>query len=245
VNDLGLAQLSEIFAHSNAFKCKLAGTTARSCCAAAAWSGRRKPEDQQNQRAEADVRVREYPPRGIIEDQPMCPVADEIARVARLPRPPAKPALERRKGAHEAEQIVDANQPHRYEMDRAKAKVPDPIPFERNAYQDRREPENHEAHKGRVRDYHNVGKNSSGHCDLPVFRGKVVSGLGEGPYFIRLDWVCQQFLIKFGCEPVPGTFTVRVRREGDALLETLKDLGGIAILPANVRWHRGFEFVSP
>src|SRR5437660_150705 len=98
----------------------------------------------------------------------MCPVADEIAGVARLPRHRAKPVLERRKRAHETEQSIHTNQADRYEMGHAKANAPDPIPFERNAYQDRREPEDHEAHKSRVRDNHKVGENPPDHSNLPT-----------------------------------------------------------------------------
>jgi riboflavin kinase len=55
-----------------------------------------------------------------------------------------------------------------------------------------------------------------------VFRGKVASGRGEGQYFTQLSWVCKQFSIKFGFEPVAGTFNLKLSPEDEALLETLK-----------------------
>ena len=64
-----------------------------------------------------------------------------------------------------------------------------------------------------------------------IFRGVVVSGLGEGQYFTQLDWVRQQFLAKFGFEPIAGTFNIKVDPESETLLATLRNFPGIAILP--------------
>lgn len=67
-----------------------------------------------------------------------------------------------------------------------------------------------------------------------VFRGKVVSGRGEGQYFTQLDWVRQQFSTKFGFEPVAGTFNVQLAAEDERLLDALKSLSGVSITPANL-----------
>jgi riboflavin kinase len=65
-----------------------------------------------------------------------------------------------------------------------------------------------------------------------VFRGKVVSGRGEGQYFTQLRWVAEQFSIKLGFEPVAGTFNLRLAGEADEmLLDSLKNLPGVTITP--------------
>lgn len=66
-----------------------------------------------------------------------------------------------------------------------------------------------------------------------VFKGKVVSGVGEGQYFTTLDWVRQQFLDKFGFEPVPGTFNVKLGTGEVPQLETLNRHDGVKIVPPN------------
>jgi len=64
-----------------------------------------------------------------------------------------------------------------------------------------------------------------------VFRGKVVSGRGEGQYFTQLSWVAEQFSIKLGFAPVAGTFNLQVAGEDQALLDALKRLRGVTISP--------------
>ncbi len=67
-----------------------------------------------------------------------------------------------------------------------------------------------------------------------VLKGRVITGVGEGQYFTTLDWVRQQFLDKFGFEPVPGTFNVKVAAEGVPELETLNgSYPGVEIVPPN------------
>lgn len=62
-----------------------------------------------------------------------------------------------------------------------------------------------------------------------VFRGKVAAGRGQGQYFTQLNWVCKQFSIKFGFEPVAGTFNVKLSPEDGARLESLNGLAGVRI----------------
>ena len=73
-------------------------------------------------------------------------------------------------------------------------------------------------------------------ADELVFTGTVVSGRGEGRYFTRLDWVREQFIVRFGFEPLAGTFNVRVDVRCDADLERLSKLSGIAILPPSAEY---------
>ena len=63
--------------------------------------------------------------------------------------------------------------------------------------------------------------------------GAACSGLGEGASFTQLDWVRQEFLVKLGFEPYPGTFNLLMR--GAAWEEARSMLAresGIAIAPA-------------
>ena len=46
--------------------------------------------------------------------------------------------------------------------------------------------------------------------DTVALRGTVVSGLGEGAYFMGLDWVRQAVRQLVGFEPYPGTLNVRL-----------------------------------
>jgi riboflavin kinase len=43
------------------------------------------------------------------------------------------------------------------------------------------------------------------------FKGKVVTGLGEGQYYISLDGYNRQFIEKLGFEPYPGTLNLQLR----------------------------------
>lgn len=42
------------------------------------------------------------------------------------------------------------------------------------------------------------------------FQGNVVSGMGEGAYYMSLDRYRRQFKVKLGYEPYPGTLNVRI-----------------------------------
>ena len=46
-----------------------------------------------------------------------------------------------------------------------------------------------------------------------VFEGTVFSGLGEGAYYMNQAGYRQQFALKLGFEPYPGTLNLRVRKE--------------------------------
>ena len=46
-----------------------------------------------------------------------------------------------------------------------------------------------------------------------VFEGTVFSGLGEGAYYVSQEGYKQQFVLKLGFQPYPGTLNLRVRKE--------------------------------
>jgi riboflavin kinase len=56
-------------------------------------------------------------------------------------------------------------------------------------------------------DYKKIFEN--GH--RPSFKGKVVTGLGEGQYYISLDGYRRQFAEKLGFEPYPGTLNLKLK----------------------------------
>lgn len=43
--------------------------------------------------------------------------------------------------------------------------------------------------------------------------GRIQSGVGQGIFFTRLDWVVAQFREAMGFAPCPGTLNVRIREE--------------------------------
>ena len=40
--------------------------------------------------------------------------------------------------------------------------------------------------------------------------GRLVSGIGQGRHFTRLDWASRQFIDKLGIDPFPGTINILV-----------------------------------
>ena len=82
-----------------------------------------------------------------------------------------------------------------------------------------------------------------------VLRGKLVTGLGEGQYYISLDGYRRQFNQKLGFDPFPGTMNLKltepfVPSEQDAIkIEGFRDenrtFGGCRCYKVNVRGIRG------
>lgn len=62
-----------------------------------------------------------------------------------------------------------------------------------------------------------------------VLTGTVVSGLGEGQYYITLNGYRRQFIEKLGFEPYPGTLNVLLDEQGRAAKKRLKLAEGIPI----------------
>src|SRR6266851_3533937 len=69
---------------ASAPSCDFSATFSTMSSSAQGPSHRGEPEGREHEHAEREVDCREHPGRGIIEDQPIEPVADEIARVAGL-----------------------------------------------------------------------------------------------------------------------------------------------------------------
>lgn len=57
----------------------------------------------------------------------------------------------------------------------------------------------------------------------PVFfKGKIVTGMGEGAYYMSLEGYKKQFQLKLGYEPFPGTLNVKI--EDKNYVNSRKDL---------------------
>jgi riboflavin kinase len=50
----------------------------------------------------------------------------------------------------------------------------------------------------------------SGNGNIRTLSGKIITGLGEGQYYIALDGYRTQFIEKLGFDPYPGTLNVRL-----------------------------------
>lgn len=62
-----------------------------------------------------------------------------------------------------------------------------------------------------------------------VFKGKVVSGMGEGKYYTEQRGYVDQFKNKLGFVPYPGTLNVEIEYVERNKLRLLKNYGGIVI----------------
>ncbi len=63
-----------------------------------------------------------------------------------------------------------------------------------------------------------------------ILKGQLVSGMGEGAYYISLQGYTEQFRSKIGYVPYPGTLNVRLDRNADRdAIKQLETLEGITI----------------
>lgn len=62
-----------------------------------------------------------------------------------------------------------------------------------------------------------------------VFKGRVVSGLGLGRFYVTLPWVVTQIRENFGFTPYPGTLNLKVEKDVRRLIE---DKANVEIKPA-------------
>ena len=62
--------------------------------------------------------------------------------------------------------------------------------------------------------------------------GSVISGLGEGAYYMSLKGYTKQFKTKIGYIPFPGTLNIKLNQQRDSqIVQQLADLDGIIIDP--------------
>lgn len=60
------------------------------------------------------------------------------------------------------------------------------------------------------------------HIKPVLFKGKIVTGMGEGAYYMSLEGYKKQFQLKLGYEPFPGTLNVKI--EDKNYVNSRKDL---------------------
>jgi riboflavin kinase len=65
--------------------------------------------------------------------------------------------------------------------------------------------------------------------DRVYFKGKVVSGMGEGRYYTEQKGYIDQFREKLGFTPYPGTLNVEIEHVERNKLRFLKNYGGVVI----------------
>ena len=64
-------------------------------------------------------------------------------------------------------------------------------------------------------------------------KGRITEGLKESSLFTRLPWVREQFIIKLGIDPYPGTLNLDIISKKDiAKLREIKKKKGIKIVPS-------------
>jgi len=109
--------------------------------------------------------------------------------------------------------------------------------------------------------------------DRIIFKGKVISGLGEGRYYTEQDGYIEQFREKLGFAPYPGTLNVEIEYIERNKLRLLKNskaidilefktknrtfgsvrcfraeingLDGAIVLPMRTHYSNVLEFISP
>lgn len=72
--------------------------------------------------------------------------------------------------------------------------------------------------------------------------GKIVSGIGQGAIFTKLDWVQTQCLQKLGFKPFPGTLNLKISNENLAIIETMQPQEGIELVPPDSTFCSGLVF---
>ena len=62
--------------------------------------------------------------------------------------------------------------------------------------------------------------------------GSIISGLGEGAYYMALNGYTKQFKVKIGYIPFPGTLNIKLNQlQATQIIQQLDDLDGVTIEP--------------
>lgn len=68
---------------------------------------------------------------------------------------------------------------------------------------------------------------------MTVLRGTVVSGVGEGAVFVRLEWFRAAVRRAVGFDPYPGTLNVKLAdAEAVARWRRIRERGGLVVAPS-------------
>jgi hypothetical protein len=104
------------------------------------------------------------PPRQIIEDQPIRPIAEEIMRVTNRSTCRSQTILEGRQRTLDSHHPFDTNEHDRREMRDTKAGVAHPCPSSRDSREDQRHPGDHKENVTEVNDRHAIGGDRIQEC---------------------------------------------------------------------------------
>ncbi len=77
----------------------------------------------------------------------------------------------------------------------------------------------------------------SGNGNRKILSGRVITGLGEGQYYISLDGYRMQFREKLGFDPFPGTLNIKLDRRS---IELRKKINGTTRISGFTRENRTF-----
>ncbi len=72
--------------------------------------------------------------------------------------------------------------------------------------------------------------------------GKIVSGVGQGAFFTRLDGFQEQCREKLGFQPYPGTLNVEISKDKIPEIEVLENEEGLEFIPPDAAYCSGRAF---
>jgi CTP-dependent riboflavin kinase len=75
-----------------------------------------------------------------------------------------------------------------------------------------------------------------------ILTGKIVSGVGQGAFFTRLDWFQEQCREKLGFKPYPGTLNIEISKDQIPEVEVLENEKGPEFIPPDTAFCSGRAF---
>ncbi len=72
-----------------------------------------------------------------------------------------------------------------------------------------------------------------------ILTGKIVSGVGQGAFFTRLDWFQEQCREKLGFKPYPGTLNIEISTDKIPEVEVLENEEGPEFIPPDTAFCSG------
>jgi CTP-dependent riboflavin kinase len=75
-----------------------------------------------------------------------------------------------------------------------------------------------------------------------ILPGKIVSGVGQGAFFTRLDWFQEQCQQKLGFKPYPGTLNIEISNDKIPQIEVLENEEGLEFIPPDAAFCSGKAF---
>ena len=135
-------------------------TAAIIVCSGCVQSRRRQCQRGHDRQCEDRIAQGEDPGLGLVEDQPVHPVAEEVSRVSGLSGPYPELLLPDRQGARNARQRLAHNDRDHRKMNYPEVDIPHPRPAADSADENRRQPQHHEPHVARVKDDNQIGHNA-------------------------------------------------------------------------------------